>query len=101
MYQDKGFFSTSADPERAEHHMVFDIGDFPESNWKIGVFELLYSGEGINLSKFTGKQDLDGIEILLPSNSQFDVIKIVNKIKKFIDGEREMFWITLKTTKIQ
>ena len=96
-YIENGFFSTSQELARAEHFMVMDIK--PEQDWIIGVFEVTQSDTGINLSEYTGKQQLDGVEILLPKNIEFEVVEIQFEEKIFVDGTREMFRIKMHQKK--
>ena len=95
-YVENGFFSTSRELERAEHFMIMDIK--PEQDWIIGVFEVIQSDAGINLSEYTGEQQLDGVEILFPKDIEFEVVEIQLDEKVFVDGTREMFRIKMHQT---
>lgn len=92
-YVEKGFFSTSQELERAEHFMIMDMES--EQDWIIGVFEVTQSDVGINLSKYTGKKQLDGVEILFPRGVQFKVVEVEFDKKEFVNGTREMFRIRM------
>lgn len=93
IYKEGGFFSTSQSLERAEHFMIMDMNS--EENWILGVFEIIGSNIGINLSNYTGEQILDGIEVLFPRNIEFQVVELNYDKKYFNDGTRDMFRMKL------